>query len=72
MSQCTRTIEINGVELEVVFDYTPADPENGVAEDMEIEEVNVVFIGMSVDIFPLISKDAPLIQQIYAELEKSR
>jgi hypothetical protein len=68
MSQCTRTIEINGVELEVVFEYTPAEPENGVAEDMEIEEVFVA----GYDIFNIVKDCDKVIEMIYAELEKSR
>jgi hypothetical protein len=68
MSQCTRTIEVNGVSLEVIFDYTPAEPENGVVEDMELEEV---IVG-GYDMFNIVKDCEKFKQMIYDAMAKAR
>jgi hypothetical protein len=46
-------LTLNGVELECHFFYTPAEPENGVKEDVEL---TVAYTG-NVDIYDLLSPE---------------
>jgi hypothetical protein len=46
-------LTINGVELECHFFYTPAEPENGIKEDVDL---TVAYAG-GVDIYPLLSPE---------------
>jgi hypothetical protein len=46
-------LTLEGIELECHFDYTPAEPANGIAERLDLLGA---FIG-DVDIYPLLSFD---------------
>jgi hypothetical protein len=46
-------LTLEGIELECHFDHTPAEPENGVTERLDLTGA---YIG-DVDIYPLLSFD---------------
>lgn len=46
-------LTLEGIELECHFDYTPAEPANGISERLDLTSA---YIG-DVDIYPLLSFD---------------